>query len=174
MLFELIFDCITNLLQLSVAIQHASRQDQFAKVSKLPPLPSSFDVEYVSQKFPKVAPWLAQRLGTALTRRRQHFAYRRDHNAKLSSGVDQMDEMQSLTEVTKATKLIQTNTGYDQTLDMVGGQDDAASATTFRTEAESSGVLRVPPAPAASADEQPFECPFCYNIIVVQGRESWK
>ena len=163
----------TNLLKLSMAIRHLSSHNSFAKSSSIPAFPSSWDIQHVLQKFPKTqrSPWLAQRLGEAITRRRQHLTYRATHRENFATGLEDDDKA---TAYTKATSL-KTNAQVD--LHYVDEQsEDGHSATTYNTIVDERGhdIIRVPPPPKSSADCQPFECPYCLNITIITGTNTWR
>lgn len=172
-LFDLICDSISNLLTLSIQIYTAARTGQFAKSAKLPTLPADPYIRHVKEKHPKLPAQIAEKLGEANARRRQHFIYRRDHHEKLATGLDEAEAGRSQTDVTEATKLV----GM-AALDTFESpeEEERQSVTTFCTEASGaeSDVPRVPSMPRSSMNQQPFECPLCYNIISVKGRSDWK
>lgn len=53
-LFWSISNTITDLMKFSMTIREASREDAFARSSKLPPLDPTPDIEHVREKFPKI------------------------------------------------------------------------------------------------------------------------
>ncbi|KAG7285371.1 hypothetical protein NEMBOFW57_009998 [Staphylotrichum longicolle] len=83
-------DVVNCLLRLTVAIRNPAPHDryvktQFVEASHFEP----FDIKHVHSKFDQIQPWLAERLGTAITRRRQYLKYRQSHHEKLAYGLDQ-------------------------------------------------------------------------------------
>lgn len=106
-------ECITSLLRLSILIRKASPRDRFsralqaASLEKKPYL-DQFDVSHVAERYPKLktaeARWLCERLGRAITKRRQFLRYMRYHKLRVSEGVERKEEVEELEEeeVTKA------------------------------------------------------------------------
>jgi len=172
-LYHGIVGTITNLLKLSMAIRHSSSHNSFAKSSSLPAFLLSSDIQHVLQKFPKTqrSPWLAQRLGEAITRRRLHLTYRANHRENLASGLEDDDKATAYTKTTSFKANAQVDLQY-----LEEQSDDGHSATTYNTIADEKGydMIRVPPPPESSADCQPFECPYCLNITTITGTNSWR
>ncbi|KAI3581663.1 hypothetical protein IWW34DRAFT_804322 [Fusarium oxysporum f. sp. albedinis] len=122
-------------------------------------------LSHVSSKFRTIEPLLAERLGKAISRRRQFFNYRLAHRTKLSQGLtheggDAETIASSLPEYLKDVAR--------------GGQPLPINA--IGDEGSNSGIsinVESPPLPKESS-EGPFECPFCHTIIVANTRSSWK
>jgi hypothetical protein len=53
---------------------------------------------------------------------------------------------------------------------------DKGSITSYATSVgeDDPGQMRVPPPPEESANEMPFECPYCFTIQTVRDSNSWK
>ncbi|RYP69577.1 hypothetical protein DL771_006014 [Monosporascus sp. 5C6A] len=89
-LFESMKETIASLFRISILIRNASPRDRFAKAlsSRQLQFDDSFDISHVGHKFPllntKENQWLKERLGRAITHRRQYLRYARDHRHKLS------------------------------------------------------------------------------------------
>ena len=81
-------ETISSLFRLSIVIQRATPRDRFVKAlaSVNEPFDSSYDVAHVGQKFPRLqsedCTWLRERLGNAITQRRQYLRYCREHREK--------------------------------------------------------------------------------------------
>lgn len=88
-LLEEIGDCVTRLFRVSSLIRQAAPTDLFAKalLRNRYRFNDQFDIAHVGEKFPKLASqvsgWLRERLGRAITRRRQYLSYIQDHRDKL-------------------------------------------------------------------------------------------
>uniref|UniRef100_A0A0D2XP58 C2H2-type domain-containing protein n=1 Tax=Fusarium oxysporum (strain Fo5176) TaxID=660025 RepID=A0A0D2XP58_FUSOF len=98
-IFAAIVEDINCLFRLSVSIHNPSPHDRFKKAcltdtSGYEP----FDVQHVCNKLSKAPKPIAERLGKAISRRRQYFKYRELHHDKLASGLelDDKDQMQNL------------------------------------------------------------------------------
>ncbi len=96
-LFLAIVETVTSLLKLSVSIRRSTPRGRYARVASLSPLdPSlvaslspldpSFDINHVYEKYPRLRsrPWLVEKLGKAITRRRDFLRYRERHHEKLA------------------------------------------------------------------------------------------
>ena len=86
-LFLAIVETITSLLKLSISIRRSTPRDRYARVASLKsPLDPSFDINHVYEKYPRLRskPWLVEKLGKAITRRRDYLRYRERHHEKLA------------------------------------------------------------------------------------------
>lgn len=85
-------------MRLSIVIRDATPRDRYIRAisSAKTPFLDSFDIAHVGQKFPRLEAkglmWLQERLGKAITQRRQYFKYCRDHHNKFQA----FDENQKL------------------------------------------------------------------------------
>ena len=90
--FGTVKDMITSLMKLSMIIRDATPRDRYLKAitSTKSPFIDAFDILHVGHKYPKVDTddriWLKERLGKAITQRRQYLKYCRDHHSKFSQG----------------------------------------------------------------------------------------
>ena len=84
-----ISEAITSLHKLSILIRKPTPRDRYAKAAALVPLDVAYDISHVYQRFPRLRslPWLAEKLGTANTRRRELLRYRERHHTKLACNV---------------------------------------------------------------------------------------
>lgn len=90
-LFQSIIETIGYLFRLSVLIRNSSSRDRYSKAlamaSKMP-FDDHFDIDHVGNKFPRLRQdgmaWLRERLGKAITQRRQYLRYCREHRERLS------------------------------------------------------------------------------------------
>ena len=84
--FGIIKDTVTSLMKTSIIIRDATPRDRYvqARISTKSPFIDSFDISHVAHKFPKLdldeRQWLKERLGKAVTQRRQYLKYCRDHH----------------------------------------------------------------------------------------------
>ena len=85
-LFLAIVETVTSLLKLSISIRRSTPRDRYARGASLSPLDPSFDINHVYEKFPRLRskPWLVEKLGRAITRRRDFLRYRERHREKLA------------------------------------------------------------------------------------------
>ncbi|KAF5597623.1 zinc finger transcription factor ace1 [Fusarium subglutinans] len=170
-------DVVNCLLRLSVTIRNPAPHDRFIKSHSIDTSHYEiFDIQHVSSKFRSIDPLLAERLGKAISRRRQFFNYRLAHCTKLSQGLtheggDGETIASSLPEYLKDAA----SGGQPLPIDAIRGEgsDSGFSQTSYATSLTSVDQCRIPPLPKESSDG-PFECPFCYTIIVADTRSSWK
>ncbi len=170
-------DTVSCLLRLSVSIRNPAPHNRFARslysdTSHFEP----FDMQHVKSKFSALDRYLVERLGKAISRRRQYFKYRENHHAKLALGLEDGDE--AAVQSTIASSIphhLKDNTG-EAYGPLVFGDDHSESGntqTSFATSVADSQKLRVPPLPD-TAYQGAFECPFCFLMIAVIDRRAWK
>jgi hypothetical protein len=170
-------DTVNCLLRLSVALRNPAPHDRFA--TSVPIDAShfeSFDIQHVQAKFQKVDDILAQRLGNAISGRRQYFKYRESHHLKLAHGLDPKDQGDGKSTIASSLPGHIKSADFDNSL--FATNEDAASEagvsqTSFASSLTDTNSLRIPSLPK-SAESGPFECPFCFMIITATNRMSWK
>ncbi|WKT46770.1 hypothetical protein QSH57_011644 [Fusarium oxysporum f. sp. vasinfectum] len=173
--FAAIVEDINCLFRLSVSIHNPSPHDRFKKAcltdtSGYEP----FDVEHVCNKLSKAPKPIAERLGKAISRRRQYFKYRELHHEKLASGLelDEKDQMQSTVASSLPKKLnISEHISLEEEVD--DASDTARSQTSWATSAANPDGRKIPALPA-EAENGPFECPFCFMMVSITSRNHWK
>ncbi|RTE71763.1 hypothetical protein BHE90_013834 [Fusarium euwallaceae] len=157
-------DAVNCLLRLGVAIRDPAPHDRFvisdsADTSHY----EQFDIQHVCSKFGSIDSGLAERLGKAITRRRQFFKYREDN--RIGDGE------------TAVSSLLEGKLGASQISGLPVPEDNCSDSEISQTSyASSTGDVEqrsVPPLPT-EASEGPFECPFCYMMIAVGDESSWK
>jgi hypothetical protein len=81
-------DIITSLFKVSMLVKKATTRDRYAKAAsaKEAAFLAEFDIRHVADKYPKLRtqPWLLQRLGNAITQRRQFLRYCRNHKHRIA------------------------------------------------------------------------------------------
>jgi hypothetical protein len=87
-LFLSIGDVLTSLFRVSMLVKKATTRDRYGRAAsaKDKPYLVEFDIRHVADKFPKAReqPWLLERLGTAITQRRQFLRYCRNHKNRIA------------------------------------------------------------------------------------------
>lgn len=80
-------DIISSLMKVSMLVRKATGRDRYLKAASAAGAPflPDFDKRHVEDKFPKARqlPWLVDRLGAAITQRRQYLRYSRDHRHRI-------------------------------------------------------------------------------------------
>ncbi|KAJ9422957.1 hypothetical protein FOXG_05745 [Fusarium oxysporum f. sp. lycopersici 4287] len=174
-IFAAIVEDINCLFRLSVSIHNPSPHDRFKKAcltdtSGYEP----FDVQHVCNKLSKAPKPIAERLGKAISRRRQYFKYRELHHDKLASGLelDDKDQMQSTVASSLPKKLnVNEPISLDENVD--DASDAGRSQTSWATSAANPERRKIPALPAG-AENGPFECPFCFMMVAITSRNHWK
>ncbi|KAI1292754.1 hypothetical protein F5Y03DRAFT_375300 [Xylaria venustula] len=175
-----ISDAVSNLLRLSISLRNPAPHDRFmsTEYAKVRYFEAS-DKAHVEAKFPKASQTLIERLGKALSQRRQYFRYRESHHEKLARGLFDSGRSDGGAESTVASSIPLAMRDPDASPLLQGELDDddrsdtAFSQTSFATTAPDSGRLRIPPLPSRSYDG-PFECPFCFILISLSNTYQWK
>lgn len=90
-IFGVLVKTVSNLFRISMMIRKATPRDRYAKAlrSSRHRFIDQFDINHVAEKFPKLdrpeCQWLKQRLGRAITLRREYLRYCQEHGASLSN-----------------------------------------------------------------------------------------
>ncbi|WAO97151.1 Hypothetical protein NCS54_01486500 [Fusarium falciforme] len=149
-------DVVDCLLSLSVAIRNPAPHDRFVESHSI---------------------GLAERLGKAISRRRQFFKYREAHRLKLSHGLDYhyLGDAETIASSLPEHLKDKSRTGQISRLPVLEDNysDAGVSQTSYATSAADTEQRHVPPLPT-EASKGPFECPFCFTIIAVTDRSTWK
>ncbi|KAI8631542.1 hypothetical protein F5Y19DRAFT_493418 [Xylariaceae sp. FL1651] len=172
-------EIIGNLLRLSMSLRHPTPHDRFmsteyAKVRYF----EANDKAHVEAKFPRASQTLIIRLGQALSQRRQYFRYRESHHEKLARGLFGSGRSKADTKSTVASSVPLARRVFGDVpkfgeLDEDERSETGFSQTSFATTAPDTERLRIPPLPKKSHDG-PFECPFCFMLILVSSTHQWK
>ncbi|KAI0906122.1 hypothetical protein F4823DRAFT_631827 [Ustulina deusta] len=175
-----ITDINTCLLGLSISIRNPAPHDRFRALNSSDAGHyEPYDIEHVQAKFPNIDREISERLGKAISRRRQYFKYREAHRDALSYGIDSDDSNKTWTipRSTIASSIPEALKG-DEAFDLTLIDDDVVSETglsrtSYASSTNAPDQLRVPPLPAG-AKNGPFECPFCYTIIIARSKSAWQ
>jgi hypothetical protein len=211
-LFATIVDVIDNLYKLSIHIRNPKARTNHSKAATFKAIDKEtgvnlvlqyehFDIEHTRNVFhelrkelpkkvqeQKANDRLIERLGKAITKRRQQFMYWERHRAKLAANtrledgpqVDQYkldSETKSKPERVKqiidrgAERSIVTKTAFTATTATLftpkeNFPEDGQSIISVATTARGLDGRRVdlPPPPKQAKKEKDFECPYCYTI----------
>lgn len=169
-------EVVDSLLRLSITIRNPAPHDRFLVSSSIDTSHfEAFDIQHVQSKFEDTGPWLAERLGKAISRRRQYFKYRQKHHEKLAYGMDEKDDDRGVAPSTLASSIPDKLKKGNKTLldDDNDSNADWTSQTSFATSIGGLEQLHVPPLPK-EAEKGPFECPFCFMIVSITARKAWK
>jgi hypothetical protein len=144
-----------------------------------------FDIVHVRAKFPSCeSADLIDRLGRAISGRRQYLSYREEHHKKLASGVEKLGHEDRQTEyTTNSTEVSAVPRGELNEPDGAdGGEgggkargddcDDALSHTSYATSINA--TMRVPALPEEAYEHEHFECPLCFMVLSIHDTQAWK
>ncbi|KAF2845590.1 hypothetical protein T440DRAFT_260852 [Plenodomus tracheiphilus IPT5] len=170
-----IADINTYLMRLSVAIRNPAPHDRFkAAGSLVQSFPEPIDINHVQAKFSLAQQYLAVRLGTANSRRRQYLLYRETHREKLGYGLES-DEPVDVIDNTEASSLpsaVRTN-NPDLRLLETDPYETEELETTYSFSEHDATRLRPPSLPEQGRDGQAFECPLCLRFISERSDASY-
>ena len=177
---------INCLFQMSMLVRKPAQHDVYlgskrADVAAFEP----FDYNHVREKYPEADDALVKRLGNAITRRRQYLKYRERHAAKLKQGISNVDpgghdisnvhesgtinlDTKSILSDTIATDFQNRNIEFEDNV-----SDTGFSQTSYAPTLLSGGNVAIPPPPKNSLGGVPFECPYCFFVITIDGTRSW-
>ncbi|KAI0968601.1 hypothetical protein F4678DRAFT_474357 [Xylaria arbuscula] len=172
-------DIINCLLRMSITIRNPSRHDRFIDSQSTEMLHyEPFDVQHVRSKFSTLDAELSKRLGTAITRRRQYFKYREAHHGKLSYGLEGHDHLDIAPETIASSipEHLKDKQGPVEPTIMKpddGCSESGFSQTSYALTMVNDGQRQIPPLPE-EASKGPFQCPFCFMIVVITNKSLWK
>lgn len=193
---------ITCLYRFTIAIRSPAQRDRLQKCAFIDVSHYEFfDIQHASNKFPGVEQTLLDRLGKANSRRRQLLIYHERHHTKIARYIDapapttvdrlEETEYQDLSKIAESlpTDVVNPSPGTIaptmNTFTTVStfvqgpvrvidtGSDAGQSQTSYATSSgdDTGYKLRVPPLP--NTDGEPFECPYCFTIVDIDGSKAW-
>ncbi|KAF2737056.1 hypothetical protein EJ04DRAFT_431748, partial [Polyplosphaeria fusca] len=206
-LFESAKSTIASLFRIAMIIRKTAPRDRFARAlsSKSEKFDASFDIAHVRQKFPLLQSpekhWLAERLGGAITQRREYLRYVRDHRDKLSKAPEDLWQPQDLQQhsnwavasqldaksqaatthlTTPTSTLLPTaaSTMYLAEIPMLEKDvpDDISQtsyAVSLGNENDESQLV-FPALSVVAHGQNSFECPLCWTIQDIRTESSWR
>lgn len=204
---QLVFDigrAVDSLYRVSTELRKGIPKDRYTKSSKIDvSLYEPYDIQSVREKFPAAKDFLVNRLGKAVSKRRQYFRYRELHHTRLSRGllfgdIDGTEatkpEDESLSEIgtqggeaTAATFIEPSNSGSGQSglseshitstaLRQVPSVVSFATEASYAASVGTNGKSRMPSMPLETFGA-PFDCPNCYKKVSVYRSfrsEAWE
>ncbi|KAF3015229.1 hypothetical protein E8E15_006607 [Penicillium rubens] len=174
MLFQSLRNTINLLFQISMAIRRPADHDRLLGVKiKDESYFEPWAQQHISHKFPNAMISITHRLGAAMARQKAVLKYFERHRAKLGKGLsDNGDVGTQLSETTATGLVLAEDADHLQFLETnsTSGISQTSYAPSIFTSNES---LSVPNPPKESADENPFECPYCCLVIKIKGKKDW-
>ena len=174
-LSDSIKNTITCLFRLSMAIRDPAPNSQsrsFVTFDKS--IFEPHDISHVQAKFPEADSWLIERLGRAISGRRQYLNYREEHHQKLARNVEKIGIEEPRTEhTTNSTEAspMPSSSGPRMT-DALDDGEDTLSQTSYATSVNA--TIRAPSLPKEARTKEHFECPLCYMIVSIHTTAVWK
>lgn len=182
-------ESITALFRISILIRKKTPRDRYAQAlaTVREPLDETFDVNHVSEKFlrlstPETA-WLKQRLGQAITHRREFLRYCQEHHLRAASEPsseqppnDGIDELQNPSVAAPTTSA---STFFEDIPELDAELPDDRSQTTFATfvaDEDEGDIDRIVSLREVTEgrDGLPFECPYCKRIQDIDKERDWR
>jgi hypothetical protein len=176
-IYHEIVNIIDGLYRMSMLIRRPAPHDRvFELKTDDAAAYAHFDRAHVAEKFPNADAALIERLGMAITRRRSGLVYRKRHHQKLSQGLD--DYLQADRQSQQTVDALSETMATDLVVSPVDQPENSyasseVSETSYAASLFDSDSLTVPNPPLESANQQPFQCPFCFFIIAIRDRRAW-
>ncbi|KAG9233737.1 hypothetical protein BJ875DRAFT_441949 [Amylocarpus encephaloides] len=184
-----------NLMKMSVVIRNCPSHDDYLKAASRIKLDPRYDIVHVVEKHGSSSEdnkWMLERLGKAISRRRQYLSDREEHHGKLSRdwyethATDEKKEAKTIAS-TKATTFIESGSVLKGDIIRQTQPRDEASSVGFQTpydatmyEADANIKLTVPQPPKMAFEGvefefgEPFQCPYCRTEQMVKSKAAWK
>lgn len=166
---------INLLFQMSMEIRRPADHDRLLGTKIKDDLIASFELQshrHVSEKFPEADSEITGRLGAAMAQQKAVLKYREKHRKKLAHGLIEDSGFSEISE-TIATDLPvpceEDELGFLETSSI-----SALTQTSYAPSMLAGGEsLSVPKPPPESANESPFECPYCCLIVTIKSMKDW-
>jgi hypothetical protein len=182
-------EVVTCLMRLSIAIRNPAPHNQYKESRHIDmSYFEKFDIEHVCAKFPNAPAYLTERLGAAISRRRQYLRYRKDHQERLKQGLEQTELPQAIYEhketsvgqseriestVVSSIPLAMRTSGPTIQVEKHDYYEDVLSQTSYASSNNDPVKLRPPPLPEQGHNGEPFECPLCCRLSSVSQTSAW-
>lgn len=197
MLLEVIAEAISSLFRLGILVRKSSSTDRFKRALQMSDISfdDTFDIGYVSEKYPKMRDpekgWLTSRLGRLISQRRLFIKYSRDHKARLEyqeplrGEISEEHATQTQRQSSKATtfhldrlpaSVLAPSPPDLEDVPQLEEEDidEVVSVMSASTMSNALSVLKLPALADLSADGQAFECPICFTLQHFQREKAWK
>ncbi|VUC31853.1 unnamed protein product [Clonostachys rosea] len=183
---------ISNLFSLAMLIRRDRPKGRRLDARRLVLVDKTADITYVEDRFPKLRqkPWLAQRLGEAISYRREFIRYRQAHRQKLQTRSDLYTSNEDSKTLATTFKEVDWNGGQNvpssqgnvmEPVNRIREDKSIFSAGTSYVSAETTtSELRIPDLSNMILDGirldygQHIECPYCRTVQQPLDRHTWK
>ncbi|KAL8827224.1 MAG: hypothetical protein Q9170_007096 [Blastenia crenularia] len=137
-----------------------------------------YDTDHVRNEFPSLNEGMIVRLGSAMTRRRRYFIYRRRLNIKTRKDVDEAEREEKLKPKSLTpppTLPTDYRTKFASSVDDLAVYEQAKISYEhlFFNGDDGFRVPTMPPLPREGRTKEPFWCPYCFCCIVTPNTRSW-
>lgn len=177
-----------------MVIRNSPGRDDYLKAASRYNFDARYDIGHVKEKHGSArrrSDWLLERLGKAITRRRQYLKYREDHHTKLSrdwdeapgevvvvakdgkedenENIEKPEKTIALTKLTKATTYVENKTMIERDGKELEGSFGSQTSYEPTVVVEAVNKLTVPPRPIMAFEgvlfeyRELFQCPYCYT-----------
>ncbi|KAJ5420286.1 hypothetical protein N7465_002805 [Penicillium sp. CMV-2018d] len=172
MLFQSLRNTINLLFQISMSIRRPADHDRLLGVKiKDESYFEPWAQQHISHKFPNAAGSIIPRLSAAMARQKAVLKYFERHRAKLGRGLSDDGDIGTQLSETVATEMV---LAEDHLQFLETNSNSGISQTSYAPSIFTSNEsLSVPNPPKESADENPFECPYCCLVIKIKGKKDW-
>lgn len=185
---------ITSLFELSMIIRKKPEKDEYVKAALANSYDPTPDIVHVGDKYPFARSrdaWLMERLGTAITRRRQYLRYRKDHQEKMEQihEVKKDADGKTVWSGEKASTYIhgdilgkstpKTPMSSNLSSTGLGKRPQTEYADSSKGKDGALDLLRTPLLPKDVKGVRVkygeyFECPYCWRPQNVRDKNEWK
>ena len=132
------------------------------------------DKEHVRNKYPQTGSDIIQRLGRAITNRRNYLDCLAQEHTRLQAANEEVESIRRPgTDEALSVAVAASHSDYHVDTDGIGsnlGMSEISHAVSLR---ENFSDATVPPPPKLSKGGNPFECPYCFFRIQVKSLRSW-
>ena len=181
-IFEEIQESIDCLYRMSMNLRNVGGNRRYAKAAKIDvSYFESFDIQFMKQMFPLAEEYLCERLGKAISRRRQFLKYQEEHATKLARGViPDDDQTVTQSETTASTIRPDPLSGApgeaprEQAAYADADQESMISATSYATIPGVANSIKWPSLPKAAESASPYKCPYCHIFIEAHTTSEWR
>ncbi|OIW28721.1 hypothetical protein CONLIGDRAFT_564100, partial [Coniochaeta ligniaria NRRL 30616] len=183
-LLEQVADLLADLVDALYDCKQPTKALQATSKEKRPYL-DQFDISHVAERYPKLkkeqSRWLCERLGRAITKRRQFLRYMHDHKLRLTgsaagTNIGSASEGAHTHASTKAStldarKLALLEAGETEVEDT---KSYVSAGSSFQMTGSGDATLSLPTLAQVSRGEAIFECPFCFGLQHISRDWEWR
>lgn len=171
MLFQSLRNTINLLFQISMSIRRPADHDRLLGVKvKDESYFEPWAQQHISHKFPDATGSIIPRLSAAMARQKAVLKYFEGHREK-RKGLSGDGDIGTQSSETVATEMV---LAEDHLQFLEANSTSGISQTSYAPSISTSNEsLSVPAPPRESANENPFECPYCCLVIKIKGKKDW-